>query len=452
MWNNYTDSLKDKGSVFLSIHTIGSLSKEQDDLHYIGGWGNTKNPIPIYHADTPHAFNRAVGYARYINATSGTVLYRGQNELYSHLLPSGARNGKTAVSEKVFEDIRSDQHFSKFFGLERKEIKGWKEYSDMLIEAVLQHYGASTYCMDFVDNHWCALWFGLYKFKNNHYYERNDNGNLYVFLYVAETEGPCVGGMYLGDETYTVDLRKALPSTFQRPASQHGWVVRKKDRKPANLDNRVAGIIEISVADAIIWLGKGILLSEENFFPSYTIDQGYKVLLSRQHRSGIYYNKEIVIPQNTVCNYHMHEMIYCSDFEKFQKILGKKNIPKGIKVIDLLDLFILLLNIGWDESTCAKNSDWNEEKPYVGQSAVTAVLVQMWFGGDICCIPYSSKTHYFNIINGVVVDLTRSELQENSAKKYYDPSNYTILKSRIGRVHKRNHEKVTQLIENCKKI
>ena len=436
----------------MSIHTIGSLSKEQDDLHYIGEWGNTKNSIPIYHADTPHAFNRAVGYARYINATSGTVLYRGQNELYNNLLPSGARPGKIAVSEKVFEDIYNDKPFSKFFGLERKEIKGWKEYSDMLTEAVLQHYGASTYCMDFVDNHWCALWFGLYKFENNHYYERNDNGNLYVFLYVAETEGPCVGGMYIGNETYTVDLRKALPSTFQRPASQHGWVVRKKERKPANLDNRIAGIIEISVADAINWLGKGVLLSEENFFPSYTIDQGYKVLLSRQHRSGIYYNKETVIPQNTVCNYHLYEMIYCSDYEKFQKISGNKYIPKGIKVNHLLDLFVLLLNVGWDESTCVDNSNWNEEKPYVGQSAATAVLVQKWFGGDICFIRYSSKTHYFNVINGVVVDLTRSELQENLLKRYYDPSIYTVLKPGIGKVHERNSEKVSRLIKNCKKV
>jgi len=28
---------------------------------------------------------------------------------------------------------------------------------------MLQHYGSSTRCMDFVDNHWIALWFGLYQ-------------------------------------------------------------------------------------------------------------------------------------------------------------------------------------------------------------------------------------------------------------------------------------------------
>lgn len=434
----------------MTIHTIGRLSKEQDDLHYVKGWRSDTDTVPIYRADTPHAFNRVIGYARYKNATCGTVLYRGQNNLYGSLLPIGARSGKTAVSEKVFDKVCTDPQLSKFFGLDRKEIKGWSEYNYMLIEAILQHYGANTYCMDFVDNHWCALWFGLYKFENNHYYERNDDGNLYVFLYVAETEGPCVGGMYIGDETYTVDLRKALPSTFQRPASQHGWVVRQKERKSANLDSRVVGVIEISVSNAKKWLGNGDLLSEENFFPSYSIDQGYKVLLSRQHRSGVYLNKEAVLPQSTVCNYHLHEMIYCSNFEKLFKIRGNKSIPKDIKVTNPLDLFALLLQIGWEESTCANNFKWSQEKPYVGQSAATAVLVQRWFGGDICSISYSSKTHYFNIIDGVIVDLTRGELQNTPVEKYYNPLNYTKLKSGEGNVHRKSRERVTRLIKNCK--
>lgn len=187
-------SVRNKGDVCVSLHMISNLSKIQEDLRYVGGWRNPTDSIPVYHVDTPHAFNRVVGYARYINATSGTVLYRGQNEIHSSLLPSGARKGRTAVSEELFADICANQQFSKFFGLERNEIKGWNEYNCMLIEAVLQHYGANTFCMDFVDNHWCALWFGLYRFENNHYYVRNDDGNLYVFLYVAETEGPCVEG------------------------------------------------------------------------------------------------------------------------------------------------------------------------------------------------------------------------------------------------------------------
>lgn len=435
----------------MNVYSICKLSKNQSDLRYVSGWRDEADAIPIYHVDTPHAFNRVVGYARYINATSGTVLYRGQNKLHGSLLPSGARGKARAVSEEIFHNICKDQDCSKFFGLEREEIKGWNEYNHMLIESILQHYGANTYCMDFVDNHWCALWFGLHKFENNHYHIRDDEGNLYVFLYVAETGGPCVGGMYIGDETYTVDLRKALPSTFQRPASQHGWIVRRKERKAASLDERVVGVIEINVNDATKWLGNGELLSEENFFPSYSIDQGYKVLLSRQHRSGIFINKETILPQNTICNYHIHEMIFCSDYKKLLKIGKEKRIPKEIQIENPLDLFVLLLNVGWDENTCDDNVNWDEETPYIGQSAATSVLVQQCFGGNICSISYSSKTHYFNIIDGVVVDLTRSELQPKLTREYYSPGNYLRLKPGKRNVHHKNQEKVSRLIDNCKK-
>lgn len=435
----------------MSVQTISNLNKNQGDLRYVSGWRNDTDSIPIYHVDTPHAFNRVVGYARYINSTTGTVLYRGQNEKYTSLLPSGARPGKVAVSEKVFDDVCADNHFIKVIGLGRKEIIGWKEFNYMLIEAVLQHYGANTYCMDFVDNHWCALWFGLYKFENNHYHERSDDGKLYVFLYVAETAGSCVGGMYIGDETYTVDLRKALPSIFQRPASQHGWVVRHKERKSVHFDDRIVGVIEIDVENARKWLGNGELLSEDNFFPSYEIDQGYKVLLKRQRRSGIECGKNEILPQNTICNYHMHEMIYCSDYENLSKIRATTLIPAEIKVVNIIDVFELLLSVGWNENTCSGNMDWNEKKPYNGQSAVTAILLQRWFGGDICSREYYSKAHYFNIINGTVVDLTHSELLCIDEDEFYNPLKYRIMQTKNEKVHRRYNARVDILIENCKK-
>lgn len=433
----------------MKIHTINNLSKDQADLYYVNGWRSDFDNVPIYHASSPHAFNRAIGYARYKNSAAGTVLYRGQNKLYPSLLPSGARGGKAAVSNQVFEDVCNDTELSKFLGLERLEIKGWREYNWMLIEAVLQHYGANTYCMDFVDNHWCALWFGLYRFYNNHYFKRNDDGNLYVYLYVADTEGSCVGGMYIGENTYTVDLRKALPSTFQRPASQHGWVVRAKERQPISLDERVIGIIEVSVKDAKGWLGDGALLSESNFFPSYTIDQGYKVLLSRQYRSGLDLNKACVLPSNTICNYHVNEMIYCSDFLNILNLRKRKSFPEGIDADNPIDLFTLLMNVGWDNETCALNTSWNEQRPYIGQSAATAILLQQCFGGDICLTTFSSKAHYFNIVNGIVVDLTRSELQNDQVKKCYDTTNYILVKRWNGNVYRKNQKQIEHLLQNC---
>ena len=153
----------------MKIRTIARLSKQNEDYHFVENWPGADGAVPIYHADTIHAFNRIVGYARFINSTVGTVLYRGQSKLYSSLVPSGARPKATAVSEDIFDKVCEDKELSKFFNTNQNEIVGWKIYRGMLVESVLQHYGAHTYCMDFVDNHWCALWFGLYTFENNHY-------------------------------------------------------------------------------------------------------------------------------------------------------------------------------------------------------------------------------------------------------------------------------------------
>ena len=49
----------------------------------------------------------------------------------------------------------------------------------MVIEAVLQHYGAKIFCVDFVDNHWTALWFGLYQWNSQeNKYERRENNEI----------------------------------------------------------------------------------------------------------------------------------------------------------------------------------------------------------------------------------------------------------------------------------
>lgn len=434
----------------MSIRSISSLSTIQEDCHFVRNWPDDNGAVPIYHTDTSHAFNRIVGYARFINSNAGTVLYRGQNQLYNSMIPSGARSGAVAVSNELFEKICADNELAKFFGLNQKDIVGWKQYQGMLVESVLQHYGAKTYCMDFVDNHWCALWFGLYQFKNNHYFKRTDDGNLYVFLYAADTIGPCVGGMYIGEDTYTVDLRKALPSTFQRPASQHGWVVRKKERKKDNLDDRLIGIIEVRVKDAEKWLGDGYLLSEDNFFPTFTIDQGYKVLLSRQERSGIDLKRQKILPQNTICNYHYSELFYSSS--RISEIKPIKKIPFIRSSDDILSaLYSVLLNLGWQNDTCLPETMWNPANPSIGQSAATAVLVQEYFGGNICMIEYSSRAHYFNKINGCIIDLTSSEIHPNKKETCYEEARYKDLgSSKTCGVHKRSKAQVQALIEYCK--
>lgn len=386
---------------------------------------NADDGVPIFHVGSYHDFNELVGYAKFLNGSLGTVLYRGQTKDYGSLVPSGAREGNVAVSQSLTADICADADMVKAFQLNDRSIDGWKEYQQVITEAIIQHYGGNTYCMDFVDNHWCALWFGANKFQKDHYQMRTDEcGSLYVYLYLADTNTTAVRGMHIGEESYTVDLRKAIPSFFQRPASQHGWVVRKRnilDRK-CNYDDGVIGVIEVNVSDAKAWLGNGELLSQENFFPSYEIDQGYRVLLERQHRSGLGSTYKKLLPVKTIRNYHLEESFYCSDRSKEIRPV-KPLLIKGKEVQSLIDLYAILLTCGWRENSRSATKsapEWNEDAPWEYQSAPTALLVQQYFGGDICSRVCLNRTHYFNEIDGVVIDLTFLEIFQMANTSPYD--------------------------------
>ncbi len=425
--------------------------------YFVGFWpsGSTSvDGVPIFHVNTYHDFNELVGYAKFLNGSLGTVLYRGQAKDHGSLVPSGARDGIVPVSSSLTAQIYTDIDMAKIFQLNDKSIDGWKEYQKVIIESVIQHYGGYTYCMDFVDNHWCALWFGVNTFHKNHYQIRNDNtGNLYVYLYLADTNTPAIRGMHIGEETYTVDLRKAIPSMFQRPASQHGWIVRQRNitDKECNYNKGVIGVIELNVGDAKDWLGNGTLLSQENFFPSYEIDQGYKVLLERQHRSGLNSTYKKLLPPKTIRNYHLDKTFYCSD--RSNKINTIKPLfIDGKKVESITDLYTALLTYGWKENTrCAVRNapKWNEDKPWEYQSAPTALLVQRYFGGDIYSRSCLDRTHYFNKIDNTIVDLTFQEILPVSAELIYNSTKAQNIghpkQTMIRNVNFLNH-----LLSNCK--
>lgn len=362
--------------------------------------------IPVFTVMSQNALNQLVGYTKHINAGNGTVLYRGQCNLYPNVMPSISRDkSKLALRSQQLEtainNISSDKFLNRFFDFNTPHVIGWDLYKRLTIESALQHYGGKTYCVDFVDNHWTALWFGLYKWdeigkqyikrtmvkenneddnlnnkimlpeekkppkppatitvsdlkpeqivhfkdlstrskqsfdllvqsylnkrnsqeqakwvqrcqsveKNNleirrqqvAFQEDDKIGHMYLFLFVADTNTPSLNGIYFGDTTYTIDLRKNLPSTFLRPCSQHGWIVRGKDTG-YSFEERIACVIRINVSLVDLMLGNGSLVSCENFFPSYEQDQGYHVLLERQENNPIPAKKGMkkIIPQNTI--------------------------------------------------------------------------------------------------------------------------------------------------------
>ena len=52
-------------------------------------------------------------------------------------------------------------------------------YKKIVVESMLQHYGVRTYCHDFVDNHWTALWFSLYELKKEREKGQSKKTNYY---------------------------------------------------------------------------------------------------------------------------------------------------------------------------------------------------------------------------------------------------------------------------------
>ena len=395
------------------------LSNEIKGAKAKGLWGNSN--VPIFSVNTMHEFNQLVGYVKYKNASNGTVLYRGQPKDYMALKPSGNR-GRGCVSDELIVTLAEDKRFQHYLGLDNAEIAGWRKYQEIVISAVLQHYGANTNCMDFVDNHWCALWFGLYRFDSctRSYIKREDtNGTLYIYLYLADTSGSSINGVYIGEDTYTVDLRRALPSFFLRPASQHGWVVYGKDvEKSKDYAENVLCVIEVKVADASDWLGSGDLLTAENFFPDYDIDDGYKVFLTRQRRSGVYKgNQNLILPVDTIKNYHLKKSFYLPPVCDCEPLPQKKCCVGTEEIKTITMLYQLLLEKGWTQETCF-DAKWTPLNPSVGQSPATALLVQELFGGEIVRYTWKRRTHYFNRINGKNYDLTSQERHNHPFENY----------------------------------
>lgn len=362
-------------------------SKTISGCIYTGTW---KKNIPVYTVFSENGLNQIVGYVKHINAGNGIVLYRGQCKLYESICPSILRESNKSSQDvdnliSTLDKMSNDLGMLKFFDLNTDDIAGWNLFKKLSFESALQHYGAKTYCVDFVDNHWTALWFGLYQFDSGTYIKRqyygdsheNDNihfwansdiikqipkepepikiedltskdllyanslsnrsgkskefhikdllrrknyaahdrwlqkcnniekdnaeastkqlilendmkmAHMYLFLYVADTNQTVYKGIYFGTDSYTIDLRKCLPSTFLRPCAQHGWIVKGKDDS-FDFSKRVVCVIRINVPLVSDMLGNGTLTSVANFFPTPEHDYGYSMLLERQKGSGYY--------------------------------------------------------------------------------------------------------------------------------------------------------------------
>ena len=88
-------------------------------------------------------------------------------------------------------------------------------------------------------------------------------------------------------------------------------------------------------------------------------------------------------------------------------------------------------------------NNWNDNNKCFGMCAITSLIINDYFGGDICKIYVDGISHYFNLIEDKIIDLTSSQFNNEINYKDYqiidrkiilteDTNNrYNILKSRL---------------------
>ncbi len=103
--------------------------------------------------------------------------------------------------------------------------------------------------------------------------------------------------------------------------------------------------------------------------------------------------------------------------------------------------------------------EWNENNKCFGMCAITSLIVNDYFGGDICKIHVEGISHYYNLIENEIIDLTSSQFKCEVDYKDYETierdkiltdntkERYQMLKERlINKLLKQVDEKVF----NCK--
>lgn len=240
----------------------------------------------VYHVKTAHAFSQISGYLKYTRQKNGPVFYRGQAKLYSEMKPSLFRSVKTwSATHRCIERINIYIKASKKSG---SFLNNTPDYAN---EPILQHYGIKTRWIDLVDNAWVALWFACHTTQSTgrgdefiHFLPRKE-GNAYIVLMQpgAERRDTKRPGVWITRKAEVIDLRRAAPSIYLRPHSQHGLLMKRSsitEVSDALMNEFIVGVIRVSVCDAFEWLG-GSMMSVHYLFPPPVYDHGYRLLLDK---------------------------------------------------------------------------------------------------------------------------------------------------------------------------
>ena len=118
-----------------------------------------------------------------------------------------------------------------------------------------------------------------------------------------------------------------------------------------------------------------------------------------------------------------------------------------------------LLMESWLLETCSPGlrDKWHEENPSLGQCAITSLIVNDFFGGKIMRCMASTGSHYYNIIDDEIIDLTKEqflgeipdyEKGEERTREYLlsnkDTNNRYLLLNKILRENIKAKEKIRE--------
>lgn len=120
------------------------------------------------------------------------------------------------------------------------------------------------------------------------------------------------------------------------------------------------------------------------------------------------------------------------------KIRVTNPIYKGIETV--YDLYDYLSKI-WCADTCAPRmrDNWTPDNKTMGQCSITAFLAQDIFGGEVYAMPTENGgVHCYNVVDGVIFDLTSEQFQENAKNLVYDCA---MLQDRESEIHFQKEEK-----------
>ena len=107
---------------------------------------------------------------------------------------------------------------------------------------------------------------------------------------------------------------------------------------------------------------------------------------------------------------------------------------------------------------------WNDENKCFGMCAITSLIINDYFGGDICKIHVEGISHYFNLVQDKIVDLTSSQFNHEIDYKDYqiidrqkiltdDTKNtYHILKSKLIKALLKQIDEKIYSCKSCNKL